>query len=320
MNAYTKNTLIFSLLISAMMGLSSCADELSEVTTVDKLRVLGVAVNPPEIRPEHTGAVTVEVLWHDPEIATRNTQFAWVFCLGDVPAATGYEYCEPVDATLLPPTIVDAADGGDSFTIPALPPSLFSMIPEGESAVFTAIVLMCAGGTLPDADALLASTEPNIDSLCRNGDAVSMYKNITVANGSTFNDDVNTAPAIQTVTINNSALQPVVTGDEVNEIVCVDNKCDRGLSVDAAFTPESTQSYTVVRFDEPLVKTERPYISWYATGGEFEMPYTMTNDDGTLDIIKWNPDEAGDYTLWAVANDGRGGVSWNTYRLHVGPF
>ena len=35
--------------------------------------------------------------------------------------------------------------------------------------------------------------------------------------------------------------------------------------------------------------------------------------------VKWKPNDYGEFTLWVVAHDVRGGVSWQTYSIEVRP-
>ena len=122
--------LLFAIICAVGASLvSGCADELDQVMEVDKFRIMGVSVDPPEIRPEHAGPLEIQVLWHDPHGDGRTVQFAWVFCLGDVPTATGYQYCELLDEDGLPPVIATQEEGGDVFTIPFVPTELFDLVP-----------------------------------------------------------------------------------------------------------------------------------------------------------------------------------------------
>ncbi len=311
--------------IAATVGIlaMSCADEFDMVTDVKKLRVMGVSVSPPEIRPDYTGPVDIQVLWHDPQGGGRSVEFAWVLCAGNVPTATGYQACELLDSVFLPPVVVDAGSGGDTFEVPVIPVEVYEDIPEGTSFAATAIVLICAGGLLPPADELITHQETNnINALCEGGDGLSAYKTIKIANGNEFDDEPNTNPEIQTFSLDGRALTPVDASDldahTPDGVSCFGGDgCDVNLGVTASFSDESYQVFTTVEFDEPVPEKESPYISWFGTGGEFDGTHSISNSPDDAPEVKWNPKEPGDYILWAVANDRRGGVSWQEFRVSV---
>ncbi|MCP4674119.1 MAG: hypothetical protein GY854_01085 [Deltaproteobacteria bacterium] len=301
---------------------AGCADEFDLVTEVNKFRVMGVSVTPPEIRPEYTGPVDIQVLWHDPHGKGRSVEFGWVFCAGDVPTATGYQACELLDPFLLPPVIANAESGGDTFSIPMIPAEAYEDIPEGTSFVATAIVLMCAGGSLPPAEELVTHQDTNdINALCKGGDGISAYKSIVIANGNVLSDEPNANPQILSLSLDGALLTPVNVNDPdphiPDDVTCSDYDCDADITLAASFSNESYQSYTILEFDEPKTEQERPYISWFATGGEFLGEHSVSDSPDDVPEVEWNPKEQGDYILWAVANDRRGGVSWQEFRVRV---
>jgi hypothetical protein len=300
-----------------------CSDEFDSVTEVNKLRLLGVSVVPPEIRPQHTGQTEIQVLWHDPEGEGRSVQFAWLFCKGKVPTATGFQQCELVDPVLLPPTVLKASEGGDTFTIPRIPPELIEGVPQGEREFATVIVLLCAGGDLPPANELLTHNDTaDINALCQGGEGLSAYKAMVFANGNPYDDAPNERPVVTDLYLDGVALIPV-DGEsgaepEVRELQCAGaDDCDLKVELEAHFSSESYQSYTVVEFGDPEVRTETPFISWFASGGELSNARSVSSVPGEPAKTEWKFKAKGDYLLWIVANDNRGGVSWQEHRIRL---
>jgi hypothetical protein len=86
----------------------------------------------------------------------------------------------------------------------------------------------------------------------------------------------------------------------------------------------------VLEFDEPVQKED---TVWYVTGGDFSNSRSadacakkdMVFDNPCLDDpdkdptgpfeTTWIPEKRGTFTLYAVAHDIRGGVSWKTYTV-----
>lgn len=306
------------------ISISSCADEFGSVTEVDKFRVMGVSVSSPEIRPEHKGPVDVRVLWHDPKGKGRPVSFAWVVCIGDVPTATGYQSCELLDPKRLPPVVTEAENGGDTFSIPAvICEEQFLSFPQYASRKVTVIVLMCAGGSLPSADDLLSYQDTNdINSLCVDGEGLSAYKSIEIANGNAFKDPPNTNPEIVSISLNGTPLTPIAeNGIESvipDEVQCPSEQgCDVDWMIAGRFSSNSYQAYTTVEFDEEIQRTERPYISWFATSGQLSDAHSISDSPSDIPRVQWDPEKPGSYRIWAVGNDKRGGVDWLSFKVNL---
>ena len=312
---------LFSL-VSVVLLLSGCFMQPDDVAMVKKFRVMAVSVNPPELRPDNQTETTVTVLWRDPKGNNRPVSFAWVVCQGKVDATSGYQYCALLDPALAP-VVTDASDSGDRMTIPPVPEAAFAEIAAGETVDATVIVLACAGGTLPAAEQLLNHRDdPDIAKLCAGGDGIAAYKTIQIANGNEHNDAPNAVPVIQSVRldgqllISNEAATEDVTPDNFAD--CSTSDCEtESMELEVTFTAESFQQYTEVIFDEPEIRHEYPAVYWFITGGELLTPYTSSSGPDDPAIAEWIPKKPGQYTLFAVANDNRGGISWQTFEIEI---
>ncbi len=88
-----------------------------------------------------------------------------------------------------------------------------------------------------------------------------------------------------------------------------------------------TGSEQYVAFDTAsralVSRRESIAVAWLATAGAFAEPSTGRSEaEGAVassDNVFTAPSVPGDITLWAVLRDDRGGVGWETYRVHVIP-
>ena len=104
--------------------------------------------------------------------------------------------------------------------------------------------------------------------------------------------------------------------------------CREPLKVRGTLTAGSFQRYErplASNLEQTEIVYERTYISWFITGGKFDEE--RSGNGSTTDEIlpdhpfkaNWlPPPEGGEFTLWAVAHDVRGGVSWKIYSVTAG--
>jgi len=62
------------------------------------------------------------------------------------------------------------------------------------------------------------------------------------------------------------------------------------------------------------------HVSWFATGGSFDLDRTGTDgsDTDTNSTNGWQPpSQSGPLHMWVVLHDDRGGVGWAGYALNV---
>lgn len=98
----------------------------------------------------------------------------------------------------------------------------------------------------------------------------------------------------------------------------------RWAACDEEVTCTGAESYP--RFDpitlEIVDSREGIGVAWYATDGIFEDARTGRDADDpkrTSDNTWTAPDDAGPVTIWVVLRDDRGGTSWTTVAIDVGP-
>ena len=293
---------------------AGCFD-LKSVSQVEEFRVLGVSADPPEIAPGD--GIRMSVLWADPEGEGRPVSFAWVGCAGLLKAPAAFESCEMV----LPPVTGTADEGMDAIDIPYTPQEEMKKRMKEHDMDFiqlTFIVLMCAGGELPAADeyAFIGEME-DISTLCEGGDGIAAYKTVTISNA----EDPQRNPEIENLLLDNVELLPDDEGG-VGTIRCAETEgCGAEAALSLRLTPESLQTYEVIEDGEAVTVEESLYVSWFVTDGDVEISGGGSETDDPLGPIEntWRPETPGTHTIYAVAHDSRGGVSWKVYTVEVLP-
>ncbi len=308
MRGFKTITAIAAVLSFANAG---CFD-LKSVSQVEAFRVLGVSADPPEIAPGE--GLRMSVLWADPEGDGRPVSFAWIGCAGLLKAPTAFESCEMV----LPPVTGTAEEGRDSLEIPYTPEDILSYVPDMDFIKVTFIVLMCAGGELPAADEYASIGQmDDISTLCEGGDGIAAYKTVTVSNA----EDPQRNPEIERLTVDEKALLPEDEGGK-GEVRCTkEDGCGLSIDLSLQLTEDSAQTFTVQEDGETVSVNERLFTSWFVTNGDVDASAVGSKTDDPAGPIEnvWKPESPGTHTLYVVAHDSRGGVSWQIYTVEVLP-
>jgi hypothetical protein len=307
-----KSIVIVFVASACGIGLFGCVD-LPSVSEVEEFRVLGMKAEPPEIAPGE--GTRLEILWADPEGNGREVSFAWMGCSGYIHSSQGLSTCDMV----IPPIVQTAEEGGDVLEIPETPEDILEYDITGSGKVSaTFIVLMCAGGKLPAPDEYKSKRNvENINTLCKGGDGISVYKTITISESS----DPQRNPVLERLKANGKIVE---MGDDADplEVRCKEKKeCGAEVTFRAFFEKESLQDYETIEYGKPKTVDERMYVSWFVTGGSVDMSRAGPEGDDLVGPYetKWSPEEPGTFTLYVVGHDDRGGASWQTYTIDVLP-
>lgn len=294
------------------MIVSGCID-LKSVSMLEEFRVLGVSAEPAEIAPGE--GVHLSVLWADPEGDDRPVSFAWIGCAGLLTAPMGFESCQ----MLLPPVTGTAAEGRDEFDIPSTPSDLLSLAQPGMAYMkVTFIILMCAGGKLPAADEYESIGQmADLSTLCAGGDGIAAYKTVTISNA----EDPQRNPEIERLSMNEAPLVPSDEGG-IGSVRCTKaDECGAEIELSLMLTSGSFQQYETVENGKTVTVDERLFVSWFVTSGDVDTSALGSETDDPIGPIEniWRPEFPGMHTLYAVAHDSRGGVSWQVYTVDVLP-
>ncbi|MCP4603075.1 MAG: hypothetical protein GY847_21595 [Proteobacteria bacterium] len=320
---------IFSIALLMVLAASSCGREMEAISQITKFRVMGVQVEPPEIIPGQ--GTTLRVLFADPNGSGREVSILWITCVGTFsPTDDLSEGCEPIWI----PQIGKNKSGGEKYEIAFTPPDILDDLPEDEEFLrVSAIVVLCAGGDLPEFEDVTPSGEINaFENLCVGGDGLVAIKSFRISEST----DPNRNPIINNLnfegielglkskTANLDAGLPDAGTSDAGEpdtnsglYKCTDSYgCREGAEIEAFLTRDSFQSYKYVRFGELEEKEENPYISWFVTGGSFSNDRSRTDEPPGPFNVDWIPPRyGGKFRLWAVAHDMRGGTSWQIYTI-----
>ena len=254
---------------------------------VDRLRLLAIAAEPPEVKPGEL--VSFEALFADPngELALQ----VWTVCPPDVASDTG---CS-LDFSALEgePTAEELAALGVIAIQPPMRP-VWTPGPElldglsadqrAEGVYATVQVAAFPASALEDPD--------NVDF----GVVDVGYKRLVVSDAATPNHN----PAIAGFRVD---------GNLIPDGATVELAPGERFVLTAEIAPESIEDYTYINLGgvaEP--RTEDPYALWYASGGALAQSLTL---QPTHDVSWTSPDAPGDAGWWwVVVRDRRGGFAW----------
>lgn len=279
---------------------------------VTKLRVLAVRADRPFAAPGER--VQLSALSHDP--ASRPITWVWAVCVN--PATSDVVGCltsvsETARAGAAPFTAVGVEQ--DTFEL-EVPPNALEVLPEtARPAALVGVVSVACPGEL--------DFEPGparIPARCLDAtsgaelplaDYVVGLKRIFVRQS-----DRNDNPTIERVTFDGVDWPP----DEVKEVDACDtddndyDACDRGKhSIAAWLTPDSFETGT----DElGRAYSENLVVQYYATEGIFENEVRIAEQPETGWVAR-SAASGRELSLWLVARDDRGGVTWTDRRVRV---
>jgi hypothetical protein len=318
-----------------------CQEELEAISQITKFRIMAVQTEPPEARPGES--VTMRALWADPKGEGREVTFFWLTCLGDLnPTDNLQEGCQVLNTK-----IATDSEGGNVFEIEKIPPNALDGKQEDQDFITaTTIVAMCAGGKLPSLEDIISSGEVSrFDELCQGGDGLVSIKRFRISEREPDDRYRNKNPSIVSIsfdykplldaefetpgkyTCQNSAgcvegveLEAFLSQPEGNHCAQCEPCRDDGLDGCSTCEDGDYQHWPENRFDEESCAFDDPYISWFATGGEFSSDRSRPGSPARGGPIrtKWHPPRyGGKFQLWAAAHDLRGGVSWREFLIEA---
>lgn len=282
--------------------LAGCnVDELSQSYQLDRLRILGVRATPAEPRPGES--VALEAYTYDPDDLELGV--LWFGCLPDASDEFG---CD-VDASLL-------ASLGST--------NLSSLTKEQIAALYDKLVAAGVIGLEPLYPALWTTPEDALEGLDENAALEGVSALVTlqaIPLGGDAEPDVELAYKRIPISLAETPNQnPEILGLAFDGTILQDGgRVEVGrlaeYSIEPAVPDEAIESYTFVGAGgAPETRTEAPYFTYYAEGGEFDQPFSLWPSS----IAYWTaPEEPGEYELRCVMRDRRGGMGWARLTAHV---
>jgi len=311
-------------LLAAAAAFSACSDDLAPANQLAGIRILATRAEPAYARPGET--VTLETLAVDARPARPEPmRISYVPAVCFNPEADDPTSCYPALRSAFPAhTNLDAQlAAGATFAV-TLPDDVIASAapartgpPRGIGFVF---VVACGGHVErlePDPG------YPTRSPLgCFDGDGNPLGKDDVVfgfARIYAFTELRNANPAIDALTYEGAVIDPA--GFELE-------RCTAGNDDDCTKTYLDAQVPAAAQEPDPAATTsarayhEQVWVSYYVTGGKLEHDLSILYDsvtgkvaDSKDGITAASP--PGDYTLYAILRDNRGGVSWKTVPFKI---
>jgi hypothetical protein len=331
--------------------LLSCKPNLNEtVSLVTETRVLAVQATPAESAPSGNASFTALVVGQDGPVVSP--QITWDFCTDRNPLAN-LGPINPICLSADNPNLVAIGTGPTSSgTIPAIacrqfgpevpqvtgnetpgrpvdpdptggyyqPVSLFVPLPSGVVKAFYGTRISCglSGGSSDQSNDYLARYHGNVNPA---------IESLTIAGGTPLQTDqsgaVNIVPAGQKLQLE-VAWASCPLSDTCGDGMCGADESITTCPADCTTPQGCTGAERYVNFDlssQSLVDArEGMHVSWFATGGSFDLDRTGTDgsDTTTSSDDGWAAPDAGQTVhIWIVLRDDRGGVGWSGYVLQT---
>jgi hypothetical protein len=280
--------------------------DLSPAWRIDKLRVLAVVADPPEVRPGETA--TFRALIVDPQGDRGAT--VWLACPSDGGGiGFGCAIDPAFDFTTATPDELAAAGfiGFEPFLSPTYtaPADLLDGL-DARAAAEGAYVTVTVSVLPADVLAELTSGEADPTAALDFSSVQVAYKRLVVSTAVTPNHN----PEIVRFTAEGAPLPPGAT-------LVVD--AGETYEIGAELAEGAVESYLYKGPDGVWQeRVEEPYIHWYTDGGTMQEEITL-HPYLQADWVAPDPDAERDEgdpapptsgTLWAVVRDRRGGMSW----------
>lgn len=302
--------------VLAVVLLCGCGLAPKPETLVEKLRVLSITAEPPEVKPGES--TQLDVLQLDPSRPGGKTTVLWVGCQPD-PFGLGRSACndtsallQPTSFSTFPPGVSILGFGTKAGYAPAA--SLFDPVPAGDMVRFNGVVgqvLAVAIGEEINPTSTDAELKELFGRIERQEIKVVMaLTRITVSEREPKNHN----PRLDRFEIDGVALPPNAT-----------LQVEPGQSISMHVTASDKETYTLQFPEGPVERTENLVAAWYSTSGRFsqERLDLETGEDtaflapGSADVPEDPVPPKRTGTLWVVLRDGRGGQAYKSFPFFV---
>jgi hypothetical protein len=304
-------------LLAAAIAVPGCSDDLAPANQLSGVRILATSVDIPYARPGET--VTLETLAVDARAdkpAPMRISYVPAVCFN--PAADDPTNCYAALIAAFPARSNLDAElvAGERFTV-RLPDDIIATAAPAKSGpprgIGFAFVMACAGHVERlESDAQYPTRPPfgcfdGADNQLGKDDFVFGFVRLYA-----FTDLRNDNPAIDALSYQGEVVGS--TGFSIAHCAETDfDECPKTYldtrALDSAQEPDPAATTSARTYREQI------WVSYYVTGGKMEADLTVLYDsvngkltDSKAGITAASP--VGDYTLYAVLRDNRGGVSW----------
>lgn len=267
------------LLLTSLFLFVSCGDDFAKQSKLGKLRVLSIQADTPEINAAATVTLTPLISFVDGGSTTLN--YSWVACPDpgiDVGAPAS---CDSAQASL-------KLSGSSTFNTAGLSGTYFT----GNATAISVVIPAAAFTYLATLDSkvqfnglnyivLLTYTDPT------SGQSTTALKTIKLSTKA--GGDLNVNPTTGAIQFNGSTLSSFPSAEGKMTVASL----------------SSAESYEVQTDSTTETISEKMYVSWFSSTGEFLYNRTNGNDENT-----YKPADSGGVFV-IVYRDGRGGLATN---------
>jgi hypothetical protein len=334
-----------SALVAALVAVAGCGNDLPSASLIDKLRILAVQAEPPEVAPGQPSMLsTLTVEPPIPQLdggAPSPVSFLWLACT--IPPGTTQQIPCGISGgaiTALPPFCKDQPDaplcviGADATGTYTAPASIL-----GSNGTGQLLLTVVAADTPDGAIGCLMSTAAHHAEPLNPDHCVLALKRLTVSDPNRKLSDGSPAPPPNA----NPKLIDFYYTDEVSNTSLVDGTGTFPVAPDKdakAFRLVGTRADDAAQMEPTTDSDGKPTglayegltIAWFVTAGKIDGGRSAFVPDGcdtqeacptkspkVQTDTKWTPPTQSDLAmhspdgsvqLWAVIRDDRGGVSW----------
>lgn len=304
------------LLLGTLAGawLAGCAEDFDPASRVTTFRVLAVQADAPFAEPGQS--VQLDALSYDP--LERPVTWAWAMC--DQAADSSVMACiqrfSELSEAAGQPAWLAFGEGQDSAVVTIPVDALERLPPEGRWQATIGVLSVACPGTLAFDEANPKFPFRCSDSATGRELELDEYV-IGVKRVSVRESDQNQNPVIERIEFDGEVWLP----GEVREVdACDTNDNDyadcSGSSLNDVAAIVSSESFESGRDEFRRDYSEELVIQHYSTEGIFESEVRVADDPKTGWVARSSA-SGSELSLWFVARDDRGGVSWTERRVRV---
>ncbi len=293
-------------LLALFVLLAACGDEFRPASFVDRLRVLAVIPEPPDVRPG--GSTTLDALVVDPRDPARRNTLVWLACNPD-PKALEQSACSQFETLEDPSQLAAAAEGGTVAFLGhgrgvrySAPEGLFEPLaaddPLRRRGVLAMVLLLAVADEVDD-PAKLPELLERVQT--RQVDSVMALKRIRISE----DESQNLNPSIAGVKFDEELWAPGLRPAKL--------KPGQTYALTGVAAEGSAEHYVALDSEnQPVERDEKLIFSWFTTAGVFEEPRSeagMPTQKFTVPFVFDRLPPNRQLTLYSVLRDGRGGIT-----------
>lgn len=302
-----------------MLGLAllacACGENIKPETLVDKMRVLSIVAEPPELNPGENTELVELVL--NPG---GKTTVVWIGCQPD-PFNLGRGACNDVTSALRPTSFADFPPGTSllgfgpkaGYTVRG---DLFDVLPADDPTRQNGTVGQVLAVTL-EGEIKATTTPEEFRDLFARIEAREIQTLLSVTRVLATERTVkNTNPKLSELLVDGAPLP-------LNATLAV--QPGQKVELDPRVPDAAQETYTLITPDGPSDRTEKVIGAWYSTAGRFSEPRVelfggaraIYTAPGSVEVPDDPVPERRTGKVWIVVRDGRGGQSWRELPLFV---